>query len=264
MTLLLGLAIRSFAILAVGLLLSACLAKRSAALRHRVLAASLLSAALVLPFSLVLPEWNVTLPARAPLRISDAQPQRDSPLRPAVSSVDALAFAAAPQRRTPEAVIPDRRRMARRRPRRRRHADRGPGAGHSRCRPCLARRRQAMAPDPRRRRRRLRADAPNRDLADRFSRPARHVGDPAGRKCSCQTTPIPGRSIACTSSSATSWRTSVVTTGSCRLAPRRSARSSGSIRSRGWCARACAARASRPATTRCSVWMWAEASMPPT
>jgi beta-lactamase regulating signal transducer with metallopeptidase domain len=103
MTLLLGLAIRSFAILAVGLLLSACLAKRSAALRHRVLAASLLSTALVLPFSLVLPEWHVTLPARAPLRISDASPNV-TPLRPAVLPVDALAFTAAPQRPTPEAV----------------------------------------------------------------------------------------------------------------------------------------------------------------
>ena len=39
MTLLLGLAIRSSVVLAVGLLLSACLAKHSAALRHRVLAA---------------------------------------------------------------------------------------------------------------------------------------------------------------------------------------------------------------------------------
>ena len=73
MTLLLGLAIRSSAILAVGLLLSACLAKRSAALRHRVLAAALLSAALVLPFSLVLPEWNVTLPALASARIPASQ-----------------------------------------------------------------------------------------------------------------------------------------------------------------------------------------------
>ena len=65
MTLLIGLAIRSSVMLAAGLLLSACLAKRSAALRHRVLAASLLAAASVMPFSLALPEWNVTLPARA-------------------------------------------------------------------------------------------------------------------------------------------------------------------------------------------------------
>lgn len=65
MTLLIGLAIRSSAMLAAGLLLSACLAKRSAALRHRVLAAALLAAAVVMPFSLALPEWNVTLPPRA-------------------------------------------------------------------------------------------------------------------------------------------------------------------------------------------------------
>lgn len=63
MTLLIGLAIRSSVMLAVGLLLSACLAKRSAALRHRVLAGTLLSAAVVVPFSLALPEWTVPLPA---------------------------------------------------------------------------------------------------------------------------------------------------------------------------------------------------------
>src|SRR5512134_3559995 len=57
-TLLSGLAIRSSVMLVVGLLLSACLAKRSAALRHRVLAAALLAAAVVMPFSLVLPGWN--------------------------------------------------------------------------------------------------------------------------------------------------------------------------------------------------------------
>jgi TonB family protein len=51
--------------LAAGLLLAACLSKRSAALRHRVLAGTLLAAALVVPFSLALPEWTVTLPAVA-------------------------------------------------------------------------------------------------------------------------------------------------------------------------------------------------------
>ena len=64
MTLLIGLAIRSSVILAAGLLISACLAKRSAALRHRVLAAALLAAASVIPFGLALPAWQVTLPAR--------------------------------------------------------------------------------------------------------------------------------------------------------------------------------------------------------
>ena len=64
MTLLIGLAIRSCVVLAAGLLLSAWLAKRSAALRHRVLVATLLAAALVIPFSLALPEWTITLPPR--------------------------------------------------------------------------------------------------------------------------------------------------------------------------------------------------------
>ena len=63
MTLLVDLAVRSSVPLALGLLLSAGLSKRSAALRHRVLSTSLLAAALVMPVSVVLPGWNVTLPA---------------------------------------------------------------------------------------------------------------------------------------------------------------------------------------------------------
>jgi TonB family protein len=62
-TLLAGLAIRSAVVLGAGLLLTACLSQRSAALRHRVLVATLVSAALVFPFSLALPAWNVALPA---------------------------------------------------------------------------------------------------------------------------------------------------------------------------------------------------------
>ncbi|HSC28125.1 MAG TPA: M56 family metallopeptidase, partial [Vicinamibacterales bacterium] len=65
MTLLVALAIQPSIVLGVGLLLRLGLAKRSAALRHRVLAAALLAAALVVPVGLALPEWNVTLPARA-------------------------------------------------------------------------------------------------------------------------------------------------------------------------------------------------------
>jgi beta-lactamase regulating signal transducer with metallopeptidase domain len=65
MTLLAGLAIRSALVLAAGLLVSACLSKRSAALRHRVLAGTLLAALLVMPFSLAVPEWTVALPAPA-------------------------------------------------------------------------------------------------------------------------------------------------------------------------------------------------------
>ena len=63
MTLLIDLSIRSSVILAVGLLLSTCLAKSSAALRHRVLAATLLAATLAMPLSLAVPAWYVTLPA---------------------------------------------------------------------------------------------------------------------------------------------------------------------------------------------------------
>src|SRR5262249_34429222 len=65
MTMLLDVAVRSSVVLAAGLLLNALLANRSAALRHRVLAGALLGAAAVMPMSLLLPEWTVTLPAPA-------------------------------------------------------------------------------------------------------------------------------------------------------------------------------------------------------
>ena len=81
MTLLIGLAIRSSIVLAAGLLLTALLSKSSAALRHRVLAASLLAAALVTPFSLLLPAWTVSLPAG----LVDPGPARTSFLLPASS-----------------------------------------------------------------------------------------------------------------------------------------------------------------------------------
>ena len=45
---------------------AACLTKRSAALRHCVLAAAIFGAALVVPFSLAVPAWEVPLPAAAP------------------------------------------------------------------------------------------------------------------------------------------------------------------------------------------------------
>jgi TonB family protein len=64
-TLLIALAIRPSIILAAGLLLSARLTNRSAALRHRVLVVTLLGAALVVPLSLTVPEWTVNLPGPA-------------------------------------------------------------------------------------------------------------------------------------------------------------------------------------------------------
>ena len=83
MTLLLDLALRSSVLLAAGLLLNATLAKRSAALRHRVLVATLLAAALVVPLSVTLPEWTITLPVAA----SDAAIPPTTELSPS-SAVD--------------------------------------------------------------------------------------------------------------------------------------------------------------------------------
>lgn len=99
MTLLTALAIRSSVMLALGLLIRACLARRSAALRHRVLAASLLGAVLAPAFSLALPEWTVTLPARpletrpsaTPLhRVETSAPATAAPLPSARASVSPL------------------------------------------------------------------------------------------------------------------------------------------------------------------------------
>ena len=76
MSLLLDLAIRSSIILAIGLLLDVRLRNRSAALRHYVLAATVFAAAAVVPFSLALPAWEVSLPAPVP-RV--AEPPAEAP-----------------------------------------------------------------------------------------------------------------------------------------------------------------------------------------
>ncbi|HEU4938184.1 MAG TPA: M56 family metallopeptidase [Vicinamibacterales bacterium] len=55
--------LRSSAVLIVGLIAHALLARRSAALRHCVLAVTIFSSAAVVPLSLFLPSWDVRLPA---------------------------------------------------------------------------------------------------------------------------------------------------------------------------------------------------------
>ena len=83
MSLLLDLAIRSSIILAIGLLLDARLRNRSAALRHYVLAATVFAAAAVVPFSMALPAWEVSLPA--PVTRS-AEPAAEAPAAVTVTS----------------------------------------------------------------------------------------------------------------------------------------------------------------------------------
>jgi len=65
-TVLVSLALRSSVILMLGLVLVLCLARGSAALRHRVLAATLFAAVVVVPLSFTVPDWTVTLPSPAP------------------------------------------------------------------------------------------------------------------------------------------------------------------------------------------------------
>jgi len=62
MNLLIDLTLRTSALLLVGLALSALLNRRSAALRHGVIATTLLAAAIVVPLRVVLPTWDVRLP----------------------------------------------------------------------------------------------------------------------------------------------------------------------------------------------------------
>ena len=66
MTLLLSLVIRPSIILLAGLVLARLLARRSAAVRHFVLAATIAAAAAVMPVSLAVPAWEITLPAPVP------------------------------------------------------------------------------------------------------------------------------------------------------------------------------------------------------
>jgi TonB family protein len=81
-TLLAGLVIRSTVMLAAGLLLCALLSRRSAAVRHRVLAGSLAGAAAVGPLSLALPAWTVPVPTRL-VAVTEV------PLAPATSGIPA-------------------------------------------------------------------------------------------------------------------------------------------------------------------------------
>jgi TonB family protein len=81
MSLLAALVIRPSVVLGAGLLLAVCLKKRSAALRHFVVAASILGAALVVPVSAIVPVWEVALPARPPVppRTVNPAPAVESP-----------------------------------------------------------------------------------------------------------------------------------------------------------------------------------------
>ena len=63
MRLLGDLALRSSLVLLTGLVLSTLLARRSAALRHWVLAAAIFAAAAVVPLTLAVPAWEVSLPS---------------------------------------------------------------------------------------------------------------------------------------------------------------------------------------------------------
>jgi TonB family protein len=72
MTVLADLTLRSSLVLLAGLTLHGLLARRSAALRHWVLAAAIAAAAAVVPLSLAIPDWEVSVPALLPSPIPSA------------------------------------------------------------------------------------------------------------------------------------------------------------------------------------------------
>jgi len=86
--LLLDLAIRSSIIVFVALAAGALLRRRSAALRHWVLAAGVFSAAAILPFSLVLPVWQVPIYAATPAPGQARAPRAVAPPASAMSPGD--------------------------------------------------------------------------------------------------------------------------------------------------------------------------------
>ena len=83
MTALADIFLRTSAVLLAGLVASAALSRRSAALRHAVLAVSLMSAALVVPMSFVLPSWTIVLPAATP---APAPAPARAPVQPAAAA----------------------------------------------------------------------------------------------------------------------------------------------------------------------------------
>jgi TonB family protein len=73
MTVLFDVLVRSSIVLAAGLLIAASLRRRSAALRHAVLVAAVFAAAAVVPLSLLVPAWEIPLPAASPAATSAAR-----------------------------------------------------------------------------------------------------------------------------------------------------------------------------------------------
>lgn len=94
--------IRSSIVLAAGLLLAACLRGSSAAMRHAVLAASIVAAGAVVPLSLLVPAWEIHLPAVSSPTLGPARVERAPP----VAAVPAAAAALpTPAGRSPLALI---------------------------------------------------------------------------------------------------------------------------------------------------------------
>jgi TonB family protein len=106
-TALLDVAVRTSVVLVAGLSLRAAFAARSAAFRHMILAATILGAGLVIPFSLIVPSWGVTmLPAPTPAAAAAPVPVPAAPSADAGTSLrlaDTARAGTAPAAPTPSA-----------------------------------------------------------------------------------------------------------------------------------------------------------------
>ena len=91
MTLLLDIALRSSAPMAIALLLHVVVRRRAAALRHAVLAAGLLATIAVAPLTVLMPSWDVAIPvaAQAHLATTTATVATATPATLAAASADA-------------------------------------------------------------------------------------------------------------------------------------------------------------------------------
>ena len=243
MTLLVDVVVRSSAILAVILVVLPFLRRRSAALRHGVLAGAMAASAVVVPLSFALPAWTVEVPPTIAATLADtAAPcrthslsrsrrlRRGSPPATLLAALWAIGVAigvgllVASFLRLHRIVVRAGRRA-----------------------------RWAVAPRRRRRSGIGRPSPPPYPLADRQAGRPGDVGrvqatDPAA---GWRATEWSRRGS--TRCSATRSPTSSARTGSCSWPPKGSGRSTGSTPSTGLRAAGCGAKANKPAMTPCSV-----------
>lgn len=95
MTAIADLAVRSSIVLLAGLILQRCLARRSAALRHRVLALAIFGSVAVVPLGFAVPAWRVPVSVPVPVSVEPLEPAVAPARQPGPAAI-AIAPAPAP------------------------------------------------------------------------------------------------------------------------------------------------------------------------